>query len=96
VGAKGKTVRRASTEERNHGTAGLSLTTNRKVEFANRASKREVANLRQGERRNTRQDDRAEQKRRDREAAKPTIIYCLVMLDMPLDKDVDPTYTKRL
>jgi hypothetical protein len=30
--------------------------------------------------------DRAEQKRRDIEAAKPTIRYCLVMLDPPSDK----------
>jgi hypothetical protein len=29
---------------------------------------------------------RAEQKRRDREAAKPTIRYWLVMLDLPSDK----------
>jgi hypothetical protein len=86
VGTDVKTVRKASTEERNLGTARLSLTTNRKVEFASRASKREVTILRQGERRKTRQGDRAEQKRRDTETAKPTIIYCLVMLDLLSDK----------
>jgi hypothetical protein len=86
VGTDVKTVRKANTEERNRGTARLPLTTDRKVEFASRASKREVTTLRQGERRNTRQGDRAEQNRRDREAAKPTIRYCLVMLDLPSDK----------
>jgi hypothetical protein len=80
-----KTVRKAITEEINLGTARLSLTTNIKVEFASRASKREVTILRQGERRNTLQGDRAEQKRRDTEAAKPTIRYCLVMLDLLSD-----------
>jgi hypothetical protein len=39
-----------------------------------------------GEQRNTRQGDRAEQKRRDMEAAQPTIRYWLVMLDLPSDK----------
>jgi hypothetical protein len=86
VGTDVKPVIKASTEERNLGTAILSLTTNRKVEFASRASKREVTVLRQGERRNARQGDRADQKRRDMEAAKPTIIHCLVMLDLPSDK----------
>jgi hypothetical protein len=81
-----KTVRKVNTEERNLGTARLSLTTNKKVELASRASNIEVTLLRQGEQRNTRQGDRAEQKRRDREAAKPTIRYCLVMLDLPSDK----------
>jgi hypothetical protein len=86
VGTDVKTGRKASIEERNVGTVRLSLTTNRKVEFASRASKREVTILRQGELRNTRQGDRAEQKRRDTEEAKPTIRYCLVMLDLLLDK----------
>jgi hypothetical protein len=54
VGTDVKTVRKKSTEERNLGTAKLSLTTNIKVEFASRASKREVTFLRQGEKRNTR------------------------------------------
>jgi hypothetical protein len=57
-----------------------------KEEFASRASKREVTILRQGEPRKTRQGDRAEQKRTDREALKTTIRYCLVMLDLPSDK----------
>jgi hypothetical protein len=42
--------------------------------------------LRQGELRNTRQGDRAAQKRRDTEAATPTIRYGLAMLDLILDK----------
>jgi hypothetical protein len=86
VGTDLKTIRKASAEERNLGTARLALTTNRNVEFASRASKREVTILWQGERRNTRQGDRAEQKRRDIEAATPTLIYCLVMLDLTSDK----------
>jgi hypothetical protein len=92
VGTDVKTVRKVNTEERKLGTARLSLTTNKKGEFASRASKREITILRRGERRNTRQGDSAEQKRRDREAAKPTIIYCLVMMDLPLDK-ICITYT---
>jgi hypothetical protein len=58
----------------------------KKAEFASRASKREVTVLRRGEQRNTRQRDQADQMRRDREEARPIIIYCLVMLDLPLDK----------
>jgi hypothetical protein len=44
-----------------------------KADFASRALKKEVAVLRRGERVNTRQSNQAEQKRRDREAARPTI-----------------------
>jgi hypothetical protein len=86
VGTDVKTGRKASTEERNLGTARLSMTTTRKVELASRALKREVTILRQGELRNTRQGERAAQKRRDMEAATPTIKYCLVMLDLLSDK----------
>jgi hypothetical protein len=74
VGTDVKTVRKAGTEERNLGTARLSLTTNRKVEFASRASKREVTILRaRRAKEHAIEQSRTEQKRRDIEAAKPTI-----------------------
>jgi hypothetical protein len=68
-------VRKASTEK-NKQKSGV----------REQSLKRGVAILRQGERRDMRKGDRAEQKRRDIEAAKPTIRYCLVMLDSPSDK----------
>jgi hypothetical protein len=72
------------------------LATNRKVEFASRASKRGVAILRQGERRNTRKGDREEKNKRDKEAAKPTIRYCLLILDLPSDKQRRSYTTKNV
>jgi hypothetical protein len=88
VGTDVKTGRKASTEERNLGTARLSLTTNRKVEFASRASKKIGYDFaaRRAREHAARRYCRAAQKRRSMEAAKTTIRYCLVMLDLLSDK----------
>jgi hypothetical protein len=83
VGTDVETGRKASTEERNLGTARLPLIDNQHKSGVREQSLKKESGYDFAARR---AKDHVAHKRRDIEAAKPTIRYCLVMLDLLSDK----------